>query len=231
MGLSPGLAVQGLRSAGPGRRKPAGGDRPGLHRLSVALQKRRAALHSAGRFRAAGRHGRRAGATVFPVARVAAIGESKLAQADKHTNIGMLRSLQLLLPVDRQNYYKEHFVRSIGKSCWLTACSRSTAAAGVQRHAPGADPTDAELPLRQAHAVSPLVLADHRQTDVRRHQADHIAADQHANLVSFAAAAGAKRRGRTAAFEGISMGLRRPGLGAGATESGIVVTRGNAFRH
>lgn len=41
----------------------------GLHRLSAALQKRRAALYSAGPLRAAGRYGRRAGAAVFPVAR------------------------------------------------------------------------------------------------------------------------------------------------------------------
>lgn len=65
----------------------------------------------------------------FPWPDVAAIGESKLAQADKHTNIGMLRA--------RFNYYCQSIVKtstknissvSIGKSCWSTACSRSTAA-------------------------------------------------------------------------------------------------------
>jgi predicted YcjX-like family ATPase len=55
-------------------------------------------------------------------------GESKLAQADKHTNAGMLR--------ERFNYYCEKVVKGFikitscaltARLCWWIACSRSTA--------------------------------------------------------------------------------------------------------
>ncbi|MBU7321145.1 YcjX family protein, partial [Paenibacillus sp. SM 69] len=48
----------------------------------------------------------------FPWPDVAAVGESKLAQADKHTNIGMLRArFNYYCQSIVKNFYKEYFVR------------------------------------------------------------------------------------------------------------------------
>ncbi len=51
----------------------------------------------------AGRYGRSTRAAILPVAGCRCPGESKLAQADKHTNAGMLR--------ERFNYYCEKVVK------------------------------------------------------------------------------------------------------------------------
>lgn len=64
----------------------------------------------------------------FPWPDVDGVGESKLAQADRHTNAGMLR--------ERYNYYCEKVVKDsikttscdlIVRLCWWIACSLSTA--------------------------------------------------------------------------------------------------------
>lgn len=75
----------------------------------------------------AGRYGRCARAAILPVAGCRCPGESKLAQADKHTNAGMLR--------ERFNYYCEKVVKGsiriifcalTARLCWLIACNLST---------------------------------------------------------------------------------------------------------
>lgn len=59
----------------------------------------------------AGRYGRCARAAILPVAGCRCPGESKLAQADKHTNAGMLR--------ERFNYYCEKVVKGFYKNHFL----------------------------------------------------------------------------------------------------------------
>ncbi|XNM78160.1 YcjX family protein [Escherichia coli] len=59
----------------------------------------------------AGRYGRCDRAAILPWPDVDAWGESKLAQADKHTNAGMLR--------ERFNYYCEKVVKGLYKNLFL----------------------------------------------------------------------------------------------------------------
>ena len=72
-----------------------------------------------GRFVLPGRNGGRAGAAVFPVARRRRRRRSQLAQADKHSNAGMLR--------ERYKYYCEK-----GRRGWLksTSCASTGDCAG-----------------------------------------------------------------------------------------------------
>lgn len=64
----------------------------------------------------------------FPWPDVDAVGEAKLAQADKHSNAGMLRE-RYKYYCERvvKGFYKEHFLRFDRRLCWWTVCSRSTA--------------------------------------------------------------------------------------------------------
>lgn len=119
-----------VRRAGPAsacRRKPTGRHCRRVDRLSPPLQTAGAALYSARTLCFAWRYGRSARAAILPMARCRCLGESKLAQADKHTNAGMLR--------ERFNYYCEKVVKGsiritscvlTARLCWWTACNRST---------------------------------------------------------------------------------------------------------
>lgn len=71
----------------------------------------------------------------FPWPDVAAIGESKLAQADKHTNIGMLRArFNYYCQSIVKNFYKEHFVR-FDRQIVLVDCLQPLNSGGSGRHA------------------------------------------------------------------------------------------------
>lgn len=166
----------------------------------------------------------------FPWPDVAAIGESKLAQADKHTNIGMLRArFNYYCQSIVKNFYKEHFVR-FDRQIVLVDCLQPLNS-GPQAF------NDMRLALTQ------LMQSFHygKRTLFRRlfsptidklmfaaTKADHITADQHANLVSLLQQL-VQEAWQNAAFEGISMDCvgpprcRRP-----RAVSSII--RGNAFR-
>lgn len=109
-----GKMANDVRRAGPTstcRRKPSCRHCCRMDRLSPPLQTAGAALYSASTFCLAGRYGRCARAAILPVARCRCLGESKLAQADKHTNAGMLR--------ERFNYYCEKVVKGFYKNHFL----------------------------------------------------------------------------------------------------------------
>ena len=149
---------------------------------------------------------------------MAAIGESKLAQADKHTNIGMLRArFNYYCQSIVKNFYKEHFVR-FDRQIVLVDCLQPLNS-GPQAF------NDMRLALTQ------LMQSFHygKRTLFRRlfsptidklmfaaTKADHITADQHANLVSLLQQL-VQEAWQNAAFEGISMDCVG-GLGAGDRE-------------
>ncbi|MDN6109499.1 MAG: YcjX family protein [Enterobacterales bacterium] len=162
----------------------------------------------------------------FPWPQVESMGESKLAQADKHSNIGMLRS--------RYNYYcnevvkgfyKEHFVR-FDRQIVLVDCLQPLNS-GPQAF------NEMRLALTQ------LMQSFHygKRTLYRRlfspcidrlmfaaTKADHVTADQHANLVSLLQQL-VQDAWQNAAFEGISMDCA--GIASvQATQSGLVEHHG-----
>jgi predicted YcjX-like family ATPase len=158
----------------------------------------------------------------FPWPNVDAAGESRLAQADKRSNFAMLRArFNYYCQSIVKNFYKEHFVR-FDRQIVLVDCLQPLNS-GPQAF------NDMRLALTQ------LMQSFHygKRTLFRRlfsptidklmfaaTKADHITADQHANLVSLLQQL-VQEAWQNAAFEGISMDY--VGLASvQATESGIV---------
>jgi predicted YcjX-like family ATPase len=122
----------------------------------------------------------------FPWPDVDAIGESKLAQADKHTNAGMLR--------ERYNYYCEKVVKGFYKNHFLRFDRQIVLVDCLQPLNSGPQAfNDMRLALTQ------LMQSFHygQRTLFRRlfspvidkllfaaTKADHVTVDQHANMVS-----------------------------------------------
>ncbi|PHM47481.1 YcjX family protein [Xenorhabdus miraniensis] len=162
----------------------------------------------------------------FPWPDIDRIGEPQLAKADKHTNIGMLRE-RFAYYCDHivKGFYKEHFLR-FDRQIVLVDCLQPLNS-GPQAF------NDMRLALTQ------LMQSFHygKRTLFRRlfspcidklmfaaSKADHITADQHANLVSLLQQL-VQDAWQNAAFEGISMDC--VGLASvQATESGIVIHDG-----
>ncbi|MEG1691702.1 MAG: YcjX family protein, partial [Hafnia sp.] len=158
----------------------------------------------------------------FPWPQVVDVGESKLAQADKHTNIGMLRSrYHYYCNEVVKGFYKEHFVR-FDRQIVLVDCLQPLNS-GPQAF------NEMRLALTQ------LMQSFHygKRTLYRRlfspcidrlmfaaTKADHVTADQHANLVSLLQQL-VQDAWQNAAFEGISMDCA--GIASvQATQSGLV---------
>ncbi|MBW7984025.1 YcjX family protein [Enterobacillus tribolii] len=158
----------------------------------------------------------------FPWPDVDALGETRLAQADKSTNIGMLRSrFNYYCREVVKGFYKEHFVR-FDRQVVLVDCLQPLNS-GPQAF------NDMRLALTQ------LMQSFHygKRTLYRRlfspcidrlmfaaTKADHITADQHANMVSLLQQL-VQDAWQNAAFEGISMDCA--GIASvQATQSGIV---------
>ncbi|WP_016595721.1 YcjX family protein, partial [Yersinia pestis] len=156
----------------------------------------------------------------FPWLDVNGIGESRLAQADKHSNLGMLRTrFNYYCNTIVKGFYKEHFVR-FDRQIVLVDCLQPL------NRGPQAF-NDMRLALTQ------LMQSFHygKRTLFRRlfspcidklmfaaTKADHVTADQHANLVSLLQQL-VQEAWQNAAFEGISMDC--VGLASvQATESG-----------
>ncbi len=108
----------------------------------------------------------------FPWPDVDAVGEAKLAQADKHSNAGMLRE-RYKYYCERvvKGFYKEHFLR-FDRQIVLVDCLQplNSGPQAFNDMRPGADPADAKFPLRAAHLVPPVVFAGYRQAAVCRNQ-------------------------------------------------------------
>ncbi len=162
----------------------------------------------------------------FPWTDVNGIGESRLAQADKHSNLGMLRTrFDYYCHAVVKDFYKEHFVR-FDRQIVLVDCLQPLNS-GPQAF------NDMRLALTQ------LMQSFHygKRTLFRRlfspcidklmfaaTKADHVTADQHANLVSLLQQL-VQEAWQNAAFEGISMDF--VGLASvQATESGIIDSQG-----
>ncbi|MDE9457207.1 YcjX family protein [Xenorhabdus bovienii] len=162
----------------------------------------------------------------FPWPNIDGIGEPQLAKADKHTNIGMLRE-RFAYYCDHivKGFYKEHFLR-FDRQIVLVDCLQPLNS-GPQAF------NDMRLALAQ------LMQSFHygKRTLFRRlfspcidklmfaaSKADHVTADQHANLISLLQQL-VQEAWQNAAFEGISMDC--VGLASvQATESGIVLHDG-----
>ncbi|MDE9482356.1 YcjX family protein [Xenorhabdus bovienii] len=162
----------------------------------------------------------------FPWPDINGIGESQLAKADKHTNIGMLRErFAYYCNHIVKGFYKEHFLR-FDRQIVLVDCLQPLNS-GPQAF------NDMRLALTQ------LMQSFHygKRTLFRRlfspcidklmfaaSKADHVTADQHANLISLLQQL-VQEAWQNAAFEGISMDC--VGLASvQATESGIVLHDG-----
>lgn len=162
----------------------------------------------------------------FPWPDVDGTGESKLAQADKTTNIGMLR--------ERFNYYCEKVVKGFYKNHFLRFDRQIVLVDCLQPLNSGPQAfNDMRLALTQ------LMQSFHygQRTLFRRlfspvidkllfaaTKADHVTVDQHANMVSLLQQL-VQDAWQNAAFEGISMDCM--GLAsAQATQSGLVDHRG-----
>lgn len=162
----------------------------------------------------------------FPWPEVDTAGESKLAQADKHSNIGMLRA--------RFNYYCQHVVKDFYKNYFLRFDRQIVLVDCLQPLNSGPQAfNDMRLALTQ------LMQSFHygQRTLFRRMfspvidkllfaatKSDHVTADQHANLVSLLQQL-VQDAWQNAAFEGISMDC--VGLAAvQATQSGLVDHQG-----
>ncbi|MGJ0577095.1 YcjX family protein [Xenorhabdus bovienii] len=162
----------------------------------------------------------------FPWPDIDGIGEPQLAKADKHTNIGMLRE-RFAYYCDHivKGFYKEHFLR-FDRQIVLVDCLQPLNS-GPQAF------NDMRLALAQ------FMQSFHygKRTLFRRlfspcidklmfaaSKADHVTADQHANLISLLQQL-VQEAWQNAAFEGISMDC--VGLASvQATESGIVLHDG-----
>ncbi|MDC9592062.1 YcjX family protein [Xenorhabdus sp. IM139775] len=162
----------------------------------------------------------------FPWPDIDKIGEPQLAKADKHTNIGMLRD-RFAYYCDQivKGFYKEYFLR-FDRQIVLVDCLQPLNS-GPQAF------NDMRLALTQ------LMQSFHygKRTLFRRlfspcidklmfaaSKADHITADQHANLVSLLQQL-VQEAWQNAAFEGISMDC--VGLASvQATENGMVIHQG-----
>lgn len=154
----------------------------------------------------AGRYGGCASVAVFPWPDVDAFGESKLAQADKQTNAGMLR--------ERFNYYCEKVVKGFYKNHFLRFDRQIVLVDCLQPLNSGPQAfNDMRLALTQ------LMQSFHygQRTLFRRlfspvidkllfaaTKADHVTLDQHANMVALLQQLIQDAR-QNAAFEGISM--------------------------
>jgi len=162
----------------------------------------------------------------FPWPDVDAIGEAKLAQADKSTNAGMLR--------ERFNYYCEKVVKGFYKNHFLRFDRQIVLVDCLQPLNSGPQAfNDMRLALTQ------LMQSFHygQRTLFRRlfspvidkllfaaTKADHVTVDQHANMVSLLQQL-IQDAWQNAAFEGISMDCL--GLAAvQATQSGLVDVNG-----
>ena len=162
----------------------------------------------------------------FPWPDVDAWGESKLAQADKHTNAGMLR--------DRFNYYCEKVVKGFYKNHFLRFDRQIVLVDCLQPLNSGPQAfNDMRLALTQ------LMQSFHygQRTLFRRlfspvidkllfaaTKADHVTVDQHANMVSLLQQL-IQDAWQNAAFEGISMDCL--GLASvQATTSGLIDVKG-----
>ncbi len=162
----------------------------------------------------------------FPWPDVDAIGESRLAQADKSTNAGMLRErYRYYCEKVVKGFYKDHFLR-FDRQIVLVDCLQPLNS-GPQAF------NDMRLALTQ------LMQSFHygQRTLFRRlfspvidkllfaaTKADHITADQHANMVSLLQQL-VQDAWQNAAFEGISMDCL--GLASvQATQSGLVDVNG-----
>jgi predicted YcjX-like family ATPase len=159
-----------------------------------------------------------AGVAVFPWPGVDATGESKLAQAGKHTNAGMLR--------ERYNYYCEKVVKGFYKNHFLRFDRQIVLVDCLQPLNSGPQAfNDMRLALTQ------LMQSFHygQRTLFRRlfspvidkllfaaTKADHVTLDQHANMVSLLQQL-VQDAWQNAAFEGISMDCL-VGLGASHAE-------------
>ncbi|MBF1994075.1 YcjX family protein [Serratia symbiotica] len=165
----------------------------------------------------------------FPWPNVDTLGEPRLAQADKHTYIGMLRArFNYYCQSIVKNFYQQHFAR-IDRQIVLVDCLQALNS-GPQAFN--------EMRL----ALSQLMQSFHygKRTLLRRlfsptidklmfaaTKGDHITADQHANLVSLLQQL-VQEAWQNAAFEGISMDC--VALAAvQATESGIVEHQGQSI--
>ncbi|MEX0446684.1 YcjX family protein [Xenorhabdus sp. SGI246] len=162
----------------------------------------------------------------FPWPDIDRIGEPQLLKADKNTNIGMLR--------ERFTYYCNHIVKYFYKEHFLRFDRQIVLVDCLQPLNSGPHAfNDMRLALTQ------LMQSFHygKRTLFRRlfspcidklmfaaSKADHVTADQHANLVSLLQQL-VQEAWQNAAFEGISMDC--VGLASvQATESGIVVHEG-----
>ncbi|AFH95736.1 TPA: YcjX family protein [Providencia stuartii] len=162
----------------------------------------------------------------FPWPNIEKYGEKKLAQADKHTNIGMLqRRYQYYCENVVKGFYKDHFQR-FDRQIVLVDCLQ-----------PLNSGPDAFNDMRMA--LTQLMRSFHygKRTLLRRmfspcidkllfaaSKSDHVTPDQHANLVSLLQQL-VQEAWQNAAFEGISMDCI--GLASiQATESGIVDYQG-----
>lgn len=162
----------------------------------------------------------------FPWPDVDAYGESKLVQADKHTNAGMLR--------ERYNYYCEKVVKGFYKNHFLRFDRQIVLVDCLQPLNSGPQAfNDMRLALTQ------LMQSFHygQRTLFRRlfspvidkllfaaTKADHVTVDQHANLVSLLQQL-VQDAWQNAAFEGIGMDCL--GLASvQATQSGLIDVNG-----
>lgn len=154
---------------------------------------------------------------------------SQLAQADKHSNLGMLRArFDYYCQSIVKGFYKDHFVR-FDRQIVLVDCLQPLNS-GPQAF------NDMRMALTQ------LMQSFHygKRTLFRRlfnpcidklmfaaTKADHITSDQHANMVSLLQQL-VQEAWKNAAFEGISMDCA--GIASvQATESGIVDYQGQSF--
>ena len=162
----------------------------------------------------------------FPWPDVDAVGEAKLAQADKHSNAGMLRE-RYKYYCERvvKGFYKEHFLR-FDRQIVLVDCLQPLNS-GPQAF------NDMRLALTQ------LMQSFHygQRTLFRRlfspvidkllfaaTKADHVTIDQHSNMVSLLQQL-IQDAWQNAAFEGISMDCL--GLASiQATQSGLIEVNG-----
>ena len=162
----------------------------------------------------------------FPWPDVDAVGESKLAQADKTTNIGMLRTrFDYYCEKVVKGFYKNHFLR-FDRQIVLVDCLQPLNS-GPQAF------NDMRLALTQ------LMQSFHygQRTLFRRlfspvidkllfaaTKADHVTVDQHANMVALLQQL-VQDAWQNAAFEGIDMDCM--GLASvQATQSGLVDVKG-----
>ena len=169
-------------------------------------------------FRLAGRDGWRAGVTVFPRPQEGDVSEARLAQADKGSNIAMLRA--------RYDYYCQHIVKGFYKN-HFTGFDRQIVLVDCLQPLNSGPQAFNDMRL----ALTQLMQSFHygQRTLFRRlfspvidkllfaaTKADHITADQHANMVSLLQQLvqdAAKRRVRRHQY-----GLHWTGVGTGDAE-------------